>query len=274
MTKFRVDITYDSYSYDDKGIPVRDKYEANRLVDGADSVRVVSMSVISEAMSKGVKVPPWVEHKEHDIPISVYIASDAVHDTESGFTDSGFGIKYTIRQDGSVVILDGYSPLYYDWTFNTLDELVAEGYIKGDSRHIIIGTPGELGGGDLGIFDWVGFIASLEVFARFSVAGVRQVRQNAQLRNVRKIAEDWQTRGIEYPRHLREFIDTKGVWELAEVKKRLKLNDQYAIKLLTALGYEPVDDLWKMTHSTGSIKKRKAWMRNERKYMKVLEQGQ
>ncbi len=271
MTKISVEVIYDSYSYSEEGVWIWDKYKATRWVASDDSVRRTMISVIREAITAGVKVHNWVEQAGDDLPLSIYFVSDTVNDAQSGYEKSGFGIKYSLNEDGSIVVLDGYAPLHYDWTFGILDKLASEGHVKGDSRRLIVGTPSELGGGELGVFEWFGFLASLDTLVRLSRAGMQNIREGVQLRDVRRVAEDWQKRGIEYPHHLREFIDTKGVWDLVVLKRRLRLDDEYAILLLSSLGYEPVRNTWKLTHSKDSIKKRKAWLRNERKYMKKLE---
>ena len=91
-------------------------------------------------------------------------------------------------------------------------------------------------------------------------------------KSARKIAEQWKEQGVKYPAKLREFIDVKAEWTLSEVKTRLKLNEEQAIKLLDALGLEPINNSWRITHTNNSINKRKHWIANENKYKKKLEQ--
>ena len=78
--------------------------------------------------------------------------------------------------------------------------------------------------------------------------------------------------GAIYPAQLREFIDVKAEWTLSEVKTRLKLNEEQAIKLLDALGLEPINNSWRLTQTKNSINKRKRWIVNEKKSKEKLEQ--
>jgi len=269
MEKYTVGVAYDYYSDSgDVGNPTvsRGRYTAERSVRPTDSVRNTTLSVIREAIGKGIVV--WPESVDEDSPVQIYLESDQIRDAKSGYDYSRFGIRYGIAKDGSIIILDGYSPLRHDWTFAELEEMVSCKYLDGNPRRLVVGIPEGLGGDGVPAADWVGFIADMAALLGLSRAGIRWLWRLVRLRSIRKTVRSWQAGGIEYPHQLREFTDTKGVWELAEFKKRLKLDDEWAIFLLTSLGYEPTGNNWKLTHSKSSIKLRKAWLRNEHAYVR------
>lgn len=241
------------------------KFEARRKVQSTESIRAHSISVIQEAIEHGVK--SWTTDVSDDNAIQLYLAEDDVQNPTEGYNKHGFGIKYAINKDQSIRILNNYEPLHADWTLSEIQELVNANYIKGDQRHIIIGVPCGLGaGGGPMPFEWAGFLIALSAPVKLGWKHALRTVNLIDRRKIQKIAREWKNNGILYPSTLREFIDVKAEWRLPEVKQRLKLSDEYAIKLLTSLGFEPKGDGWRLTHSKASIENRSKWLTLEKKY--------
>lgn len=262
----RITFLFDNISNGSK----REFYETARELQSSDSIRDTAISVINEAAEQGVTIYDDGVHDKAEA-ISIYISSLSIKDASTGWEESGFGIKYSLGENGAIKILNGYEPLRHDWTLSELEEIIAAGYIKGDTSKLIIARPIGLGADPQDFFDWLGFFANTLQLASVAVSApsiLYRIVSLSRNRHYRKISRQWQKNGIHYPGSLREFIDTKAEWSLGEVKKRLRLNEEYAIKLLSSLGLEPVNDTWRITHSKQSIANRKRWMRNEKKYKK------
>lgn len=240
------------------------QFQTARVVGENESLRDTAISVMREALKNGANL--WTNEILEDVFIATYLVSDQVYDVKTGYEASGFGLKYALRPDGSIVVLEGYNPLGHDWTFRELHELADAAYIKGDPNKIILGLPIGLGAGGSGIPDMVSFMADVLSIGSFTLAGVRKITEGLKHTGIRRIAKRWKENNIDSPRQLREFLELKGAWRLAEVKKRLKLDDEFAMKLLTSLGMEIDGDLWKPGYSAKAIKKRKKWLELEKKY--------
>lgn len=261
MTK--VKITFDNYSSSSK----RKYYVAERNLHSKSSIREESLVIIRQAQRENLT--GYRDLAGDDVGIAIYLRSKNITDAATGFKESGFGIKYSLRPDGSLHVLSGYEPLNHDWTFAELQELVAEGYIEGDPCEILVVLPTGLGAPLQDIFDLLGFMANIYGLAQPASSLVLRIVRLVKDRKIRAVIKGWIANGIYYPLQIREFIDVKPGWKLTEVKRRLKLNDEYAIKLLMSLGYEPVDNIWRLTHTKNSINNRKKWIRNEKKYSKL-----
>ena len=259
---YTIKFSFDYYSSE----MIWGRYEAERQLKLSDSLRKAAISVMNEALENGADI--WTSDIDNDSSISIYVASRKIKDTDTGYDHSGFGTKYALDADGGIVLLEDYAPLHHDWNLAQIQELLEHGYIEGVPHHIIIGLPEGLGAGPQDIFDWLGFFADTLQVVGSTVLVKKYIIIPLRDRNIRKITKKWTKNGIKYPSQLREFIDTKADWELYEVKKRLKIDDEYAIKLLTALGLEPQKNSWRLSHSKQSIKNRKKWLRNEKRYIK------
>lgn len=200
----------------------REFYETERVLEPSDSVRQAAISVINEAFAHGIKVyGEGVNNKED--AISIYISSPTINDVETGYEESGFGIKYSLNKNGAVRMLNGYYPLSHDWKFSELEELVTQGYISGDTAKLIVGRPIGLGAAPQDLFDWLGFASNVFTLAGVTNIALRRLKSIVVDCQIRKIVALWSKNGIKYPEQLREFIDTKGEWSLAEVKNALDL---------------------------------------------------
>ncbi len=244
------------------------KYDFEEHILENDSIRELAISKIRSLKEYGES---RLGYKDIDstIPLSVSLHPNY---SKSKGGHSTFGIKYGLNIDESIVVLEGYEPLHHDWTLSEIAQLVRSGYIKGDINHIYISIPMGLGAPGAEVFNFIGF---LNDSLALSVIGWRALKSISSLwryRELRKIIKQWQRKnGIRYPRQIREFLEEKGEWRLSEIKKRLSLNEEWALALLDGLGYEPVKNTWRLTQTKHSIKKRKSWMRNEKKYSKSLE---
>lgn len=259
MTK--VKIIFDNYSSSSK----RQHYIVERDLQPRSSIREVCLAVIRQAQQEGLT--DLRDRAEDDAGIALYLKSEKIKDASTGYGESGFGIKYSLNLNGSLQILHGYEPLTHDWSFIELQRLVRAGYIEGDPCEIIIVLPSGLGAALQDVFDWVGFLANIYGIIVPATSIAKRIIQVIRYRKIRKVVETWTRNGIHYPSQVREFIDIKSGWKLAEIKRRLKFSDEYAIKLLISLGLEPKKNIWQLTHSKSSIANRKKWLRNEKKYI-------
>lgn len=264
--KKRVTFIFDNYSSGS----TRRLYRVNKTIGPNDSIRQISLGVALEAKKQGLVDQVDVINDRN--AIAIYVSNKEITDGEIGYRESGFGVKYAINEDGTIRVLSGFEPLYHDWTLSELQELIDNNYVKGDLSIIIAVIPVGIGAtGWEAIFSWVDFMANTLFLYTTTKSVFGKFKRLLIDWNIRNTVKLWISNGIKYPEQLREFIDVKGEWKLDEVKKRLKLSDEYAIKLLYALGFEPVGDSWRITHSKKSITNRKRWMTNEKKYRKTPE---
>lgn len=263
--KTQIKFIFDNYSSSEN----RRLYETERVLGSNDSIRMASLSVANEAIKHGLV--DYENEVGDERAIAMYVSSKKITDAGTGYKESGFGLKYSINKDCTIRILSGYEPLHHDWKLSELEELINDGYIEGDITKLIVVLPTGLGAGLQDVFNWVGFLANILQVVTATGGIFMWFKRLIVSYKIRKVVRLWQTNGIKYPEQLREFIDTKGEWGLSEIKKRLKLTDEYAIKLLDALGLEPKANSWRLTHSKKSISNRKQWIRNENKYRKSVE---
>lgn len=261
--KKSVEFVFDNYSASMK----RGFYKVVKTMSSEDSVREVGLTIAKEAVKQGLVT--YSTDIDDDRAIAIYVSSDQITNAEKGYAQSGFGIKYGINSDGSISFMSDFEPLHRNWRFSEIEELVSEGYIDGDSSKLIIGLPTGIGATPQEYFEWFSFMMDVVAAINLSARVFGNTRKTVANRKIRRIIKLWNENGIHYPRQVREFIDTKGEWKLEEVKKRLKLDEEYTIKLLTSLGYEAQGNSWRLTHSKDSISHRKRWMRNEKKYSKA-----
>lgn len=215
----------------------------------------------------------WYEDINSETPVHISLLSHRENHSHDKNGHTSFGIKYGLNSNGSIVILEMYAPLHYGWSFKEIKELTEEKYVKGDPTKIYVSLPVGLGAPGPDVFDFIGFMDSSLSLGLLGLHGLKRLTNILRYKKLRQIVKNWQTKnGIRYPSQLREFLSEKGEWKLSEVKLRLGLDEEYAIKLLSALGYEPVKNSWRLTQSDISVKKRKAWMRNEKKYRKSNEE--
>lgn len=258
---------------------------ALRLIDVTDSRHTIrydfkeriskNTSIRELAISKIRSIKEYKEsrlgYEDIDSSVSLSISLHPNHLKDKN-GHSTFGIKYGLNTDGSIVILDNYEPLHHDWTLNEIEQLVRNDYVKGDAYFIYITIPIGLGAPGAEVFNLIGFLNDSLSLGVIGWRALKSISSLWRYRELRKIIKQWQRKnGIRYPRQIREFLEQKGEWRLSEVKKRLSLNEEWAIALLDGLGYEPVKNTWRLTQTKHSIKKRKSWMRNEKKYSKSLE---
>lgn len=236
----------------------RKKYRTTKSLTRNSSLQAAAREVVNEAIRAGRST--MQESVDESAPIAIHPACPGA---------PGLGVKYVINRNGTLRILQGFGSLYRDRSIAEIDELVNAGYIKGDMRTIVVSAPMGIGAAGMEpIFNWIGFLVDTFALSSMTVGGLNIFKIWIASRKARRIAKVWKNNGIKYPEDLREFIDTKAGWGLHEVKKRLCLDDEYATKLLGALGLEPVGNEWRLTHSKVSIQNRKRWMRNEKKYKK------
>lgn len=248
-------------------------FYVHKSIGKKTSIRKMSIEAANEAIKQG-GVEYWKDKVVNSDAIALYLSSPGIKNASDAWKKSGFGIKYALNKDGSIQILSGYTPLHCDWTLDDIEEMVRYQYLEWDGSTIIVELPVGLGAGPQDLFDWLGFVANMLQILGATTLGERSIKTYIKYkvrdRKIKKITHQWVRNNIQYPEQIRSFIDVKAGWELSEIKKRLKLDDEFAIQLLNSLGYEPKGDIWRLTHSKKSIANRKRWLRGEKKYRREL----
>lgn len=92
----------------------------------------------------------------------------------------------------------------------------------------------------------------------------KYIRNGRRARRARRIARDWENRGLTAPFQLRTFVDLKRTWTPAELGKRLAVQPAVGQQILKALGYEPdAGGVWRLGTRRKAIKRRARWMARE-----------
>lgn len=247
----KIKITYTTYN--DTG---RDNYVSTRMVSLEESLRTVALSVINESIGKTNH--NWLEEACDDQPIVFYL---------EGSKDplQGFGIDYAINKDGSIQFLNGLAPTQHNWTLTEIYELRDNGYIEGDKSGIAIATPEGLGGSYevAQIMDTIIFIGGAYggIAAITSAMGIIRAKYSTLIKR-------WTYMDLRSLYQIRQLLDKKSVWSTDEVKKRLSVNEEFAIKILTKLGYEMSGDRWHLGQSQKSLAIRSKWLAKEKEIEK------
>jgi len=258
----------------------RNFIEVSKVIDTDQPLKNVAINILNSLKQSKINLGPM--NIDNDIRLMIEPLPNNVSIKEFIDNNSGFGIKYYINEDGSIRMLDEVDNIYSQpqLTIDKLDQLSDLGYINYKKDHIVIIVLAGLGASvdidHLKLEIMIDFVKYVILPGHTIIAAIPKLKKiilNWHFnKSARKIAEQWKEQGVKYPAKLREFIDVKAEWTLSEVKTRLKLNEEQAIKLLDALGLEPINNSWRITHTNNSINKRKHWIANENKYKKKLEQ--
>ena len=254
--------------------------EVSKVIDTNQPLKDVAINILNSLKQPKINLRPM--NIDNDIRLMVEPLPNNVSIKKFIDNDSGFGIKYYINEDGSIRILDKVDNIYSQpqLTIDKLDQLSDLGYINYKKDHIVIIVLAGLGASvDIDhlnleiMIDFVKYVILPGYTIITAIPKLKKIILNWRFdKSARKIAEQWKEQGAIYPAQLREFIDVKAEWTLSEVKTRLKLNGEQAIKLLDALGLEPINNSWRLTQTKNSINKRKRWIVNEKKSKEKLEQ--
>lgn len=254
--------------------------EVSKVIDTNQPLKDVAINILNSLKQPKINLGPM--NIDNDIRLMVKPLPNNVSIKKFIDNDSGFGIKYYINEDGSIRILDKVDNIYSQpqLTIDKLDQLSDLGYINYKKDHIVIIVLAGLGASvDIDhlnleiMIDFVKYVILPGYTIITAIPKLKKIILNWRFdKSARKIAEQWKEQGAIYPAQLREFIDVKAEWTLSEVKTRLKLNEEQAIKLLDALGLEPINNSWRLTQTKNSINKRKRWIVNEKKSKEKLEQ--
>lgn len=254
--------------------------EVSKVIDTNQPLKDVAVNILNSLKQPKINLGPM--NIDNDIRLMVEPLPNNVSIKKFIDNDSGFGIKYYINEDDSIRMLDKVDNIYSQpqLTIDKLDQLSDLGYINYKKDHIVIIVLAGLGASvDIDhlnleiMIDFVKYVILPGYTIITAIPKLKKIILNWRFdKSARKIAKQWKEQGAIYPAQLREFIDVKAEWTLSEVKTRLKLNEEQAIKLLDALGLEPINNSWRLTQTKNSINKRKRWIANEEKYKKKLEQ--
>lgn len=249
-----------------------EKYETVKQVSGTSSVRTTVLQIL--AGLKEARPEIYLSEPATDTPLSIHLANGEAQDVDADwYAMHIFGLDYVLEEDGSLRILNLYEPLTHDWTIDEINELSDKSYIKGDPNHLLITVPEGLGAAPLLLMAWVGFINDVMGLGIIGFPVLRSVHRYFKQSQIRRIGKEWTNHGILYPEQLRTFIDSKSGWTIEEVCRVLKVERNFGYELMMALGLEPVGKDWRLTQSKNSISKRKAWIRNEKKYEKIRNEN-
>lgn len=261
----KVKIIYDNYShFVQTGCTERKQYIELRELDNKISLREVAIEIIKNATKSGVDFDKNEFRANKNSNLAIH-ASNPKLPIKSPFEDE-FGLKIKLDTNGKVVFLRGLEPLKSDWTFGEYKEIVDSGYVIGNSSEIFITFPWLQGGAAGPVLDLIGHLADIYGLGLGTYTGIKWLKLKIQTRKPRKIAEQWISENhIKHPRELREFIETKTDWKIAELKLRLGLNEAEAIILLSALGYEVSENSWKPRLTDKGIRCYQKWKKLEEK---------
>lgn len=240
-------------------------FESVRFINDKSDLHKVCIDVMKEAVENGVEdFATKVYLERYDSASSIPPSIGYTNDEKEGIQFS----KLRLLENGEIYFFERYAYLDYSWTLKEFQELFDNGYIKGNKEEIHFVVPE--GRGSLGI-SFLPLIEQLSIVIEVGNFGIKsyifvknKIIRFLQNRKIRKIAIHWEREnGIHHIAQLREFISLKGSWKLNEVEKRLKLSQEYATKLLDALGLECHKDIWVPSYSEDAIKKRKRWEETE-----------
>lgn len=249
--KFEVTFIYDICSFERKHTHFSKKY----LVANQESVREYALLTIQESFNS-VSDNLLNGCISNNQPIVISLDDSVCR-----------AIQYDIGPDGAILFLSDLDPLNHDWTFGAIFELADFGYLKGNKYVFRISTPGEFGGGGFTgsiklIYKFLQLLIALNDVSTFICKIYRYI-------NLKLISRELYNRGLRYPRQLREFFDLKSVWMTDEIKKRLPINSDLVYLIMSNLGYEQIDDKWKLATTEDSAKKRQNWLKIEKEIEKI-----
>lgn len=254
--------------------------EVSKVINTNKPLKNVAIEVLNSLEQPKINLGPM--NIDNDTHLMIEPLPNNINIKEFVNNYSGFGIKYFINEDDSIRMLDRVDNIHSQpqLTIDKLDQLSNLGYINYKKDHVVIIVLAGLGASvdidhlNLGIMiDFIKYVILPSHTIITAIPKIKKIILNWRFdKSARKIAEQWKEQGAIYPAQLREFIDVKAEWTLSEVKTRLKLNEEQAIKLLDALGLEPINNSWRLTQTKNSINKRRRWIVNEKKSKEKLEQ--
>jgi len=168
------------------------------------------------------------------------------------------------------------SAMYHGGTLSLrgLDELVDLGYVGGNPRELLVLIDWGLGGGegfnDLaawlfqhGVDIGIGYVGE-QIFGRAVSWIASRFRGSRRDRRARLLASLWERNNFFRPADLREFVEFREEWDLAEFGKRLALKPPSARQLLRSLGYEQNRaGGWERSDHWRSRRRLREWLRDE-----------
>ncbi len=271
-----------------------DFFSEKRMVKNDDSMREHANDLIKKALKNNIE--GWLSNPNEvkNLPLSfslldsnIKITDELVNGDLSWIWKNG--VNYDLDGNGAVIMFSDNSIFAHDWKYKNIVEVSKSGFVSGDPKRVIVYLVDGLGGGGVIVPPEIillltqlqgqlmqkvtDYLLTIAIEKSLSFVGMGAINLIKTFRNskIRKIAQQWSKNGLKYPYQLREFLELNAEWKLKEIKTRLKLNDQYAIRLLHLLGYEPISNSWSLTQSNYSIKARKNWMKSEKKYQRITE---
>lgn len=241
-------------------------YKTTREVDEDESIKNIAIAVAVEAAKK---VGYYNEGMTKIDKIFLSLPQISEENPINNLPNFHFGIN------GEVIFFKDYEKLEYNWTVKELKNMQQEGYIKSDISTLYINFPQLGGGGNLTLN------AIIDIFTNhlldivigygisYSTVQGKKILQDYKLKEIREIASYWVKHGsMRNIRQLKEFVTSKGNWQLHELSLKLRIKEEYAQVLLLALGYELTGDKYLPSYSDKAIQARKDWDESEVKLRK------
>lgn len=245
--KLKIKVTY--LTYDDTG---RDQYVATCMVSPDESLRSVALSVINKSMGKTKH--NWLKETRDDQSIVFYLEGSDKDPMQ------GFGIGYGINKDGSIQFLNNYAPLHHNWTLSEIYELRDSEYIEGDKKGIIVATPDGLGAGGAEI----ALVLQAIIYISGVYGGLGAIGKILGFVRNKALLMKWEAMDLRGLHQIRHLLDAKSIWTTDEVKKRLSVSEQFAVNILSKLGYEISGNNWSLGQSQKSLAIRSQWLTKEK----------
>ncbi|MCZ3388075.1 MAG: hypothetical protein LH645_02895, partial [Actinomycetia bacterium] len=129
----------------------------------------------------------------------------------------------------------------YDFSVVQVDRAITNGHYSGDD--VVVTRAGAFGGNGAVVVDVVQWLVDHRPEAGLGAAAERVWSRwrRREADAVRRLADDWASRGIDSPQHLRHFIETRQRWFSSVLAEWLALSESAATAVLTAIGYEPAE---------------------------------
>lgn len=184
---------------------------------------------------------------------------------------------WQVDDKGRLSVVDTYAPARGHWSIAGMRRSMESGYESHDWFDVVISEHQGGRGGGPPAYDFISFVWDHGIDLAFLTSNVgwlaaRSWKISRRIWRSRKgdlkarlLVQSWQYAGLEDPRFIREWFDTKELWDPLEVARRLSVGTVLAIEFLAALGYEPVRGRgsWALGTSRRAQARRNKWMRSE-----------
>ena len=236
----------------------------SHLVDilPSDDLRTAALNIYDRSGSRDVGVGGEESHFYIEVSLmpAGWVAGRALH------LAAVSTIGLAISRDGAILFSDSRSQ-----TFGDLERLASLGLQDGDPAHLVAYFRGGRGDDPGELLEAINQIANHLLWfgidstvAWLGGKSLRRFWRRRGLRSARLIATDWAQRGLASSEYLREFLERKSSWDVAELSNLLRIKRRQTRRLLSALGFErDARGVWRVGQSPESRSRRESWVRDE-----------